>query len=876
MSQSSAACERSVRDETGRFRLLFGIGLVSFASLLLEVALTRLFSVVLFYHFAFLGISLALLGLGAGGVFAYLRRDWLARWELRRLACLTCILNSAAVLAALEIVLHVPVSLSLGPVNFLRLTAIYAAAGVPFFFTGILFSLVFERQNKWVTELYGADLAGGATACLAVVPLLNILGGPNAIVCAGLGMAMAAGIWASTGHERKIAGGIAALLVGLVAANHSQRLIDVVYAKGGRNARTGVEFARWNAISRVEVDDFGAGSGKQIRIDADAATKIMNARPEDPKSIMGGTRSPESSAVLDIGIVNVLRPRGDYAIIGPGGGIDVLRAVIGGSSNVTAIEINPTIVNTIMRGRYADYSYHLYELPQVHIHVSDGRSWIRGSRDKYDVIQMTSVDTWAATSAGAFALSENNLYTVEAFREYFDHLRPDGFIAITRWEFNRPREALRVVSQAIEALRKMGFEDVRKHFMVVVDEDPKNGGGTPVTVLARKSPFTVEEERTLLHYLSANPNIYPLYTPYIYGRPDENVVCAASTPAGACVEMTLARLAEQRRAPAGMITPYDRLINLPWRGESGGKEFSPRLEFIRNYPFNLAPVTDDGPFFFFTFKTRGALHALRMRLAHKEVVEFDGLKNNLAVEILGMLLIISIVAVLSFLVGPLALHSTAQRQHLVPLLYFVAIGLGYILVEIALIQRFVLFLGHPTYALTVVLFLMLFSSGIGSVVSRRWLYETWRVRRVLAAIMGLVALYVFVLQALLGFLVGLPFWTKLLMSAALLAPLGFLMGMPFPTGLRVIAGKGSALRSAPLEHFSEPADNSLIEWAWAMNAASSVLGSVLAMVLAIHLGFKAALAFAAGAYLLATALTLFWHRPSILRIETGGLRNAML
>src|SRR6267143_3953650 len=508
MRQHSAVYERSVRDETGRRRLLVGIGLVSFASLLLEVALTRLFSVVLFYHFAFLGISLALLGLGAGGVFAYLRRDWLARWELRRLASVTCILNSAAVMAALEIVLHVPVTLSLGPVNFLRLTAIYSAAVVPYFFTGILFSLVFERQSKWVTELYGADLAGGATACLAVVPLLNILGGPNAIVCAALAMAMAAGVWAGTGRERKVAAGITALLVGLVAANHSQRLIDIVYAKGSRNAHPWVEFARWNAISRVEVDDFG-DRGKQILIDADAATKIMNADPEDPKSFTGGAPSSESPAVPDSGIANVLRPRGDYAIIGPGGGIDVQRAVIGGSSNVNAIEINSIIINNVMCGRYADYAHHLYELPQVHIHVSDGRSWIRSSRDRYDVIQMTSVDTWASTSAGAFALSENNLYTAEAFHEYFNHLKPDGFIAITRWEFNRPREALRVVSQAIEVLRKMGVEDVRKYFIVVASGQ-LNQDGQPVTVLAKKTPFTVEEERAVLEHVRANPNFYVL------------------------------------------------------------------------------------------------------------------------------------------------------------------------------------------------------------------------------------------------------------------------------------------------------------------------------------------------------------------------------
>ncbi len=155
-------------------------------------------------------------------------------------------------------------------------------------------------------------------------------------------------------------------------------------------------------------------------------------------------------------MANVLRPHGDFAIIGPGGGVDVLRAVANGSPNVTGIEINPIIANDIMRDRFADYTYHLYQIPEVHMHVSDGRSFIRNSHDQYDVVQMTLVDTWASTAAGAFALSENNLYTVEAFREYFEHLKPDGMIAITRWEFAKPREALRVVSQAMEALRQMG------------------------------------------------------------------------------------------------------------------------------------------------------------------------------------------------------------------------------------------------------------------------------------------------------------------------------------------------------------------------------------------------------------------------------------
>ena len=191
-------------------------------------------------------------------------------------------------------------------------------------------------------------------------------------------------------------------------------------------------------------------------------------------------------------LANVLRPHGDYAIIGPGGGVDVVRALAKGSPSVTGIEINPIIANTIMRGRYADYVYHLYERPEVHIHVTDGRSFVRNASQQFDVVQMTLVDTWASTAAGAFALSENSLYTVEAFREYFEHLKPDGMVAITRWEFQQPREALRVVSVAMQALHELGVADTRGNFMVI-SEGSLNKDGIPVVVLAKRSPFTPEE-----------------------------------------------------------------------------------------------------------------------------------------------------------------------------------------------------------------------------------------------------------------------------------------------------------------------------------------------------------------------------------------------
>ncbi|MGZ4840453.1 MAG: hypothetical protein ACXV5J_01810, partial [Candidatus Angelobacter sp.] len=233
--------------------VMLAVALVSLASLLLELALTRLFSVVLFYHFAFFAISVALLGLGSGGVFAHIRQEWLAQFDMRSLGAWLCLLNSIFILASVEVVLHTPVSLEVTGRNFGKLTVIYLAAAVPFFLTGLLFSVLFARSSDHIPQLYGADLAGGATACLAVVPLLNLIGAPNALLLASACMAVAAALWADQIKLRRAAYALAAVFVLLLAANYSGRIIDVIYAKGVYRDPKWIEYARWNAISRIEV-----------------------------------------------------------------------------------------------------------------------------------------------------------------------------------------------------------------------------------------------------------------------------------------------------------------------------------------------------------------------------------------------------------------------------------------------------------------------------------------------------------------------------------------------------------------------------------------------------------------------------------------------
>ena len=787
-----AAAPVSSPTEIPERTLLVGLGLTSFAALLLELALTRLFSVVLFYHFAFLAISIALLGLGAGGVFAYLLKKRLARTETRKLAARLCIDNSILVLIVLEVVLHVPVALSVTGRNFLHLSALYVVSALPFFLTGLLFSVVFARETWRVPRLYGADLSGGALACLAVVPLLNWVGGPNTILAAAVAMAAAAIVWASSSTVRTVAGCLAAFFVLLIAVNHSGRLIDVVYAKGRFRDPAWVEFARWNALSRVEVDR--QGQAKAIVIDADASTFIMNC----DLAHWRGSAWEQNLMAAPPALANVLRPHGEFAIIGPGGGVDVLRAVANGSPSVTGIEINPIIANTIMRGRYADYAQHLYERPEVHIHVTDGRSYLRSSPQRFDVVQMTLVDTWASTAAGAFALSENNLYTVEAFREYFEHLKPDGMIAITRWEFQRPREALRVVAVAMQALHSLGVADPARNFMVV-SEGALDTDGIPVVVLAKKTAFTAAEESAAQDHFDQYDELVPLYLP---SQPGHN--------------------------------PFSDLIasNDPYR-------------FAQSYAYNVSPVTDNAPFFFFTIKA-GQI------LGQQGVPHGIDWKVNLGVLVLLLVLIISVVAVLGFLILPLALQG--GRQSPLPLLYFVAMGLGYILVEIAFIQRFVLFLGHPTYALTVVIFLLMLSSGAGSLFSRRWLYRTQMAWMPLVLVIIALIANVFLLPHGLAAWVGLAFGYRLVVSAMLLVPLGFVMGMPFPTGLRALGARSGL----DVPSGATGADNA-VEWAWAMNAAASVLGSVLAMVIAIQFGLTVTLTCGVAAYLLALLLLPALH-----------------
>jgi len=766
--------------------LYLAVALTTCATLLLELALTRIFSVVFYYHFAFLAISIALFGLGVGGVLSYVVAP--GGGIYKKLGVVSLI-NAVLALGAVLFVLTRGAD-----IGTIALGIIYFTTALPFIGTGIIVSLAISETIERVNKVYFFDLLGAAAGCIALVVLLNAFGGENTIIAVSVIFAAAAAIWFSLAGCRmgRVLGvGVGLLFTTLLIVNYGYPFIEVRYAKG---LKLRVEqYTKWNSISRIGMAT-DKDAGEMIFIDADASTAIANFDFDHLTA----------SQLQDLehqgpGIPYNLRPGAKTLIIGPGGGWDVSRALASGSHDVTGVEINPIIGTKIMREKYPQLSQNLYLRPDVHIHIEDGRSYVRRSPDQFQVIQATLVDTWASTAAGAFALSENNLYTTDAFRDYLTHLTPDGLLTFTRWGFDPPRESLRLVSLAISALGDLGEHDAWRHVLVGRSggKSELHGFGALDTVIFSRSPLS-DADVARARQAFAEAHMEAIYLPGDAARNEFGKLLLAKDP----------------------------------------------LEWERNYRFDITPVSDNRPFFFYTVQPRDVA-AFILQTGSRSA----DYKVNVAVPKLFDAMIVSVIAVAIILIlPPLVLGTKLPHEGSVRsfLLYFLAIGMGYILIEVAMIQKFVLFLGHPTYALTVVIFSMLISSGLGSYASRKLIGDDPRRLIVaLGAVALLVAVLAAVVQPVLSNGVGLPFFVKVAATVLMLAPAGFAMGLPFPTGLRM------------LERAHEPS----VRWAWSLNAAASVLGSVGALVLALYLGIVQTLLIGGGLYLLAGLVVVISSVP---------------
>lgn len=802
--------------------LEIGVLLINAFVLAMEISVTRIFSVTMFYHFAFLAIGVALFGFGASGVVLYIWKDKFSGGNLGRM------IGNFSMWAGLTaiIALYVGLSIDFNPntgiwKQFLKLLVIYLSTSVPFFFAGLILALLFQNLSKYIARLYLFSLVGSAIGAAITIPLLAIAGGPGSIiVSAGLAYfataAFIRGLQSSddtcgenkedskqtkkaTGIGFPIVIGIGLVIIGLL--NPSLKVINITHAKGYTIDPSRILYDQWNAFSRIIVIDsddplefyenglnyWGISEEWEydtlpaqyfLQIDNTAGTPITN--------FTGDISELEMSKYDVTAVPHYLLENPHVLVVGPGGGKDILAALAFESRKIDAVEINP-LIDDLMRNRFDEFNGNLYERDPVDVTVAEGRTFIARSREKYDLLQISLIDTWAAASTGAYALSENNLYTVDAFEQYFSRLAPDGIFTMSRFAFDPPRETLRVAALAREALERQGIEDVGSCVMVIRQ-------GVIANVMVRPDGFNSDAIAKMTEVVDK----LGYETIYMPGRQPES----------------------------DMEQVYFDLLT---------GDFD---EFLATYPLDVSPTTDDRPFFFYLLPPWKFIEALALGKSVRA-----GLTgyNSIAVFTLVSLLIISVVVVVIFILLPLLLFKRADIRErsgpkMILLGYFICLGLAFITIEIGLMQHFTLFLGYPIYSLVAVLTSLLLFSGFGSGWSGRIPDEKLEtgIRNAILGILVVSIIYIFILPPVFKALIFLPDFVRVLLTIILVFPLGWFMGQPFPLGLRIIEREGLGV----------------IPWAWGVNGAASVLGSALSLTIAIGIGYRLTLFVGVAIYLL--------------------------
>lgn len=786
---------------------LAGILLTATSALALEIVLTRIFSVTMWYHFAFLAISMALMGSAMAGIALYFLPDISRPQQAQRWIGWAALALAVCVPLTFIIYLHIPVNLTLGRSGGLsaqqigRLALIYLDLTIPFFLSGVVLSLAMSAWSEHAGRVYWADLSGAALGCLFSIVILETLGGAGAVLAVGA-VAAAAGLaftW-QVGRAQIAAAAIALAMLVLVAGNATQGWITISVNKaGGQEPQP--DYERWNAHSRVTVYEIarypffwsvdpahweqvvkeGRFLGHRLLlIDAVAGTPIQEFR-----GVIGEVEFLRYDLTA---LAYHLVDKPQTLVIGPGGGRDVLAALASGAPHVEAVEVNPAVVEAV-RGPFADFAGHLYERADVTIAVDDARGYIARSPRRYDVIQASLIDTWAAGGSGAFALSENSLYTVEAFETYYEHLSDRGILTISRWYLTeRPAETMRLVSTGLAGWASAGVADPRLHIAVVAKPNLAGQAEGMSTALFKRAPFTPQEVETL-QARAAELGFTVIYAPG--ALPQEEV---------------------------GRFVAADNHADL-----------------IAAYPLDISPATDDRPFFFNLVRLGDLLDpSLSASGVYRTSME--------AIVILATVMALMTVMGILFVIFPLWL-GVRRRKLARPsawlLAYFAALGVGFMLVEVPTIQRLTVYLGRPVYSLAVVLFSLLLFSGLGSLWSGKLAggQAAAGTKYLFLLLAVLVLAHAAAGAWLLHATMNQPFVVRLAITVILLAPLGLIMGMPFPLGIRWAGAHRPGV----------------IPWLWGINGVTSVLGSALAIALAIHVGFQITLVTAAAIYGLAGA-----------------------
>jgi hypothetical protein len=764
-----------------------GVFMVTLATLMYEIVLTRIFSVTMWYHFAFGAISLALFGMTVGALLVHLNPKRFPDALVTRRLWAFSLLFAVSIAVCFTAQLLIPVDPSVTFTGILSVVGTCLVVSIPFVFSGVVVCLALTRFPSRVNRLYAADLVGAALGCVLFVFLIGRIDGPSVVIATGALAALGAVFFAFDlgGAGAKVVAVVCVIAIGALAIGNAvlhdngHDPIRIRYVKGRSDPRHTYE--KWNAFSRVTVDgnpNDPANSALGMLIDSTAGTNIYRYSGDTSK--VDGLRSDVTN------LAHYVRKNADVLVIGVGGGRDVLSALVFDQHSVKGVEINKDILH-ITNGVYGNFSGHLDRDPRVSFVNDEARAYLTRTSGKYDIIQISLIDTWAATSSGAFALSENSLYTTQAWRTFLDRLKPGGILSVSRW-YSRPTggppiEMYRTTSLAAAALKDRGVKDPRAHIAIY---QGATGAflATQATVLVSPQPLP-EAAFTTLASTATTLDFKPVLTP-TYAR--DRVFADLAGPQG------------------------------PGKG-------------VHEVDADISPPTDNRPFFF-QMVNRSSLDQLTSRSAGRD-------QALQPVLVLAVLAITVLVLALVFILVPL-LKSTRRVEHrgMGPFyVYFAAIGVAFLMIEVSQLQRLSVFLGHPTYGLTVVLFSVLLFSGVGSMLTERVAAAGRPTRLVVAlgVLLTVIVAFAIVSSPMLRATESTTTPVRIFVAVALLAPLSLMMGMPFAIGMRMATHRPGATTA----------------FMWGINGATSVCGSVFGLVIALFFGIAAAFWVGALVYLLA-------------------------
>jgi spermidine synthase len=825
---------------------LLAVALVSAGALAFEVLLTRLFSIVQWHHFAYMVISIALLGYGASGAFLAVTDSRLRRHVGAAFAA-GAILFAVSTVTSFAVAERLPfnaLAVIWEPRQLLYLLVLYLLFALPFFCAATCIGLALVAFPERIGRTYRYDLVGASMGAIGLMLALIVLFPSVALKVVVMFGFLAAALAISvreTGAVRKgRAVGYATAAIAVCAAlpqpwtalqlSEYKGLSQTLLVPGVKVLAEEAGLYGLLTVVSSSTIPFRYAPGLSLSNSMEPPAQLGVFTDGDGLTVITAFDGRlEPLAYLDQTLAALpyhLLEKPEVLILGVGGGADVLLALLHRAPRIDAVELNPQLVRLVSK-RFAEFAGRLYEQPGVRIHVAEARSFVAGSRDRYDLIQLPLLDSFATAAAGTHSLSESYIYTIEAFEQYLDHLRPGGYLAITRWLKLPPRDSLRLFATAVSALERRGIGEPGRHLALV-------RSWNTTTLLVKNGPLTGEDAAAIR------------------------------------------RFAEERAFDLGFLRGVSReeanrfnVLDQNYFFDSAIALLGPqRKEFFRHYKFDVAPTTDDRPYFFDFFKWQALPELLERRTLGGAALLDWGYAVLVATLVQASVLALVLILTPLLWLGRHRPAAAAAFARWRIALYFLAIGFAFLFVEIASIQRFVLFLGHPVYAIPVVLCAFLFFAGLGSGFAPRltarldalpglWpsfaliRFTTggdgrcrWGVRvrhpALALAVAGIVAatvLHLVAAPSLFLWLMPLPDTLKIAVSLVLIAPLAFFMGLPFPLALvRVAAARPG-----------------LVPWAWGINGCASVLSAILAILLAMSLGFSAILMIAIGLYLVAAA-----------------------